>query len=215
MIANRPCTASARHRAIVTHNYAVATNLDHAADLGSLEDGTSADCDMVANLHGIVREGAGNQRARRSGSRRTPCRSCTADGRPHPRRSGSTCLRARQRLRVELDKPIAITTVCPEPARLRSPRITAAVWMIVLPPRMMFWLPAIVCRHRGGLRIRSTHRLPRDLVARVLSAQPQVQTATQCTQSQYTRPWSLGRVKVFPCWGRTERSVVVHRHRGP
>lgn len=42
--------------------------------------------------------------------------------------------------------PKEITTACPGPVRRRSPRIIAPLEIIVLPPRMMFWGPAIIAR---------------------------------------------------------------------
>ena len=41
-------------------------------------------------------------------------------------------------------RPSEITTACPGPVRLRSPRMMAPLAMIVFPPRMMFCGPEIV-----------------------------------------------------------------------
>lgn len=42
--------------------------------------------------------------------------------------------------------PKEITTACPGPVRLRSPRIIAPLEMMVFPPRIIFCGPAIVAR---------------------------------------------------------------------
>lgn len=49
--------------------------------------------------------------------------------------------------------PKDITTACPGPVLLRSPRMIAPLDMIVLPPRMIFCGPAIVARRETLLPV--------------------------------------------------------------
>jgi hypothetical protein len=49
--------------------------------------------------------------------------------------------------------PSEMTTACPGPVRLRSPRMMAPLEMMVLPPRIMFCGPAIVARRETLLPV--------------------------------------------------------------
>lgn len=147
MMVNLPCAQCARarqRRTTRTHDDTVLSNFDEVANLRSLEDGPGANGHIIANLDGVVAE-------RAAGDVREYLRS--DDGWYAPlvrlvRRSYHTALIQEavaacaqvcgRRQRSRASGPMAITTACPVPALRRSPRTMAEVWMMVLPPRMMF-----------------------------------------------------------------------------
>ena len=110
------------------------------ADLRCFDNTVRADMDMIANLHRIVVEVASIGLVRRS----TGYQNNSIRGDVLQTRLWTYLITQPSPIRQY--RPREITTACPGPVLLRSPRIMAPLAMIVFPPRIMFCGPAIVAR---------------------------------------------------------------------
>lgn len=107
------------------------------------DDGVGSNVNVVSDLHRIVIEISAVRFVRRP----------SEDGR---RVDGNS--KGQKYLMIQLSPtrqylPKDMTTACPGPVLLRSPRMIALLDMMVLPPRMMFCGPAIVARRETLLPV--------------------------------------------------------------
>lgn len=112
-------------------------------DSRCLHDRTRADVYMVPNLHGIIIEVASICLVRRSSEKQRHLR-MSAAGWVKCANNVTYLITHCSPIRQYL--PREMTTACPGPVRRRSPRMIAALEIIVFPPRIIFWGPAIVAR---------------------------------------------------------------------